>query len=75
MFNETFLNREDIFIFGQKNRGVFEKVVPVTNQDIVLVYRTYFPFLGRQGCMIKRLLQLYLLIQACQLWAMRLLKI
>ena len=25
MFNETFLNREDIFIFGQKNRGVFEK--------------------------------------------------
>ena len=25
MFNETFLNREDIFIFSQKNRGVFEK--------------------------------------------------
>ena len=25
MFNETFLNREDIFIFGQKNRGFFEK--------------------------------------------------
>lgn len=25
MFNETFLNKEDIFIFGQKNSGVFEK--------------------------------------------------
>jgi hypothetical protein len=59
-----------------RRTGVFlKRVVSVTDQEIVLVYRTYFPFLGRQGFMIKRLLQLHLLIRGCQLWAMRLLKI
>jgi len=52
-----------------------KRVVSVTDQEIVLVYRTYFPFLDRQGFMIKRLLQLHLLIRGCQSWDMRLLKI
>ncbi|MDG2067837.1 MAG: hypothetical protein P8J84_04450, partial [Paracoccaceae bacterium] len=75
MFNETFLNKEDIFIFGQKNSGVFEKGCIGNRSRNCIGYRTYFPFLDRQGFMIKRLLQLHLLIRGCQSWDMRLLKI